>query len=70
MLVNRFEFQRSRMDRLDYEIGILQKKLTKSQLEFLDLKIEEMYKKKKISEKNMKKLEKKEERRKRNFRNV
>jgi hypothetical protein len=58
------------MDRLDYEIGILQKKLTKSQLEFLDLKIEEMYKKKKISEKNMKKLEKKEERRKRNFRNV
>lgn len=64
MLVNRFEFMRSRVDRLDYEIGILHKRLTKSQLDYLDnLYSTEYIHKKKISEKNLKKLQKKEARR-------
>ena len=67
MLVNRFEFMRSRIDRLDYEIGILQSKLSKSQLEFLDFKMKETSSKKKISEKNQRKLDKKENRRQRNL---
>lgn len=66
MLVNRFEFLRSRVDRLDHEISIIQKLLTKSQLEFIDIQMEELSKKKKISEKNIKKLEKKTGRKKRN----
>jgi len=64
MLVNRFEFMRSRVDRLDYEIGLLHKRLTKSQLDYLDnLYSTEYIHKKKISEKNLKKLQKKEARR-------
>ena len=46
MLVNRFEFLRSRVDRLDHEISIIQKLLTKSQLEFIDSQMEELSKKK------------------------